>query len=74
MPLYLNELDVVPEVEGAKSVLIVPCRMCPATSLSLRNNKPLFEFFVSPVLTTYHLMLKISPGLTRKIKEIVYNP
>ena len=57
MPLYLNELDVVPEVEGAKSVLIVPCRMCPATSLSLRNNKPFFEFFKtlfrSPALDEY---------------------
>ena len=45
MPLYLDDVDVMPEVEGAKSILIVPCRMCPATSLSLRNNKPFFEFF-----------------------------
>lgn len=57
MPLYLNDLDVVPEIEGAKSVLIVPCRMCPATSLSLRNNKPFFELFKtlfrSPALDEY---------------------
>ena len=45
MPLYLTDVDVMAEVEGAKSVLFVPCRMCPATSLSLRNNRPFFEFF-----------------------------
>ena len=61
MPLYLNDLDVVPEIEGAKSVLIVPCRMCPATSLSLRNNKPFFEFFKS---------LFRSPALDEYIKTL----
>ncbi|MBR9676893.1 B12-binding domain-containing radical SAM protein [Candidatus Woesearchaeota archaeon] len=35
--------------------------------------KPLISFFVSPILTTYHLMLRVSPGFTRKVKEIVYN-
>ncbi len=45
MPLYLNDVDVMSEVEGAKSVLIVPCRMCPATSLAVRNNRPFFELF-----------------------------
>lgn len=57
MPLYLNDVDVVPEVEGARSVLIVPCRMCPASTLSLRNNRPFFEFFKtffrSPALEEY---------------------
>ena len=45
MPLYLNDVDVASEVEGARSVLIVPCRMCPATSLAVRTNKPFFELF-----------------------------
>ncbi len=45
MPLYLNDLDITTDVEDAKSVLIVPCRTCPATSLAVRNNKPIFEFF-----------------------------
>lgn len=57
MPLYLNDVDVVPEVEGVGSVLIVPCRMCPASTLSLRNNRPFFEFFKtflrSPALDEY---------------------
>lgn len=64
MPLYLNDVDVVPEVEGVSSVTIVPCRMCPATSLSLRNNKPFFEFFKtlfrSPALTEYVKTLQSS--------------
>lgn len=47
MPLYLNDVDVVSQVEGARSVLIVPCRMCPATSLAVRNNRPFFELFKS---------------------------
>jgi hypothetical protein len=44
MPLYLTETDVVPEVVGFKSVLIVPCRFCPAASLAVRSNEPYIEF------------------------------
>ena len=61
MPLYLNDVDVVPEVEGVRSVMIVPCRMCPATSLSLRNNKPFFEFFKT---------LFRSPALDEHVKAL----
>jgi hypothetical protein len=45
MPLYLTDTDVLPELAGARAVLIVPCRMCPATSLSLREKEPFFELF-----------------------------
>lgn len=45
MPLYLKELDVVPEVAKFQSALIVPCRFCPALSLALRNDQPYIEFF-----------------------------
>ena len=62
MPLYLEDVDINPELEGAESVLIVPCRMCPATSLSLRKNMPFFEFFKSlfrsPALDKYIENLK----------------
>lgn len=61
MPLYLEDLDVTDDLEGARSVLIVPCRMCPATSLSLRNNKPFFEFFKS---------LFRSPALDEHVRTI----
>ena len=34
MPFYLKEVDVIPEVAKFQSVLIVPCRFCPAASLA----------------------------------------
>ena len=45
MPVYLKGLDEFSELENFKSVLIVPCRFCPAASLAVRSNKPYFEFF-----------------------------
>jgi hypothetical protein len=45
MPLYLKEVDVIPEVSKFKSALIVPCRLCPAASFSLRKQKPFIELF-----------------------------
>jgi len=43
MPFYLTETDVVSKVVDSKSVLIVPCRFCPAASLSVSSNGPYFE-------------------------------
>jgi hypothetical protein len=45
MPVYLEDISEFPELERFKSVLIVPCRFCPAASLAVRRNKPYFEFF-----------------------------
>src|SRR5210317_1014036 len=45
MPIYLKENSEFPELEKFESVLIVPCRFCPAASLAVRRNKPYFEFF-----------------------------
>ena len=45
MPVYLKDIRDFPELERFKSVLIVPCRFCPAASLAVRRNKPYFEFF-----------------------------
>jgi hypothetical protein len=44
MPFYLNVTDVVPEVVNFKSVLIVPCRFCPAASMAVRSNEAYIEF------------------------------
>ena len=44
MPFYLDVTDVAPEVVNFKSVLIVPCRFCPASSMAVRNNEPYIEF------------------------------
>jgi len=45
MPIYLKDVDVVPEVAKFKSALIVLCRFCPAASLAMRKDKPYIEFF-----------------------------
>ncbi len=44
MPFYLDEKDVVPEVAGCESVLIVPCRFCPAASTAVQSSEPYIEF------------------------------
>ena len=45
MPFYLKELNIPPRIAGLQSVLIVPCRFCPAASLAVRNRKPYIELF-----------------------------
>jgi len=45
MPLYLKDLDILPQIDGLKSLLIVPCRFCPAASMAIRKKKPYIEFF-----------------------------
>jgi hypothetical protein len=44
VPFYLEETDIVPDVLDFKSVLIVPCRFCPAASTAVRSNEPYMEF------------------------------
>ena len=45
MPVYLKDIDEFQELEKFGSVLIVPCRFCPAASMAVRRNEPYFEFF-----------------------------
>ena len=47
MPLQLIDLDVASEVSGLSSALIVPCNMCPAVSVAVREHKPFMQFFRS---------------------------
>lgn len=47
MPIHFHDLDIMPEVEGVRSALIVPCSMCPAVTVSLRERKPFMKFFRS---------------------------
>jgi hypothetical protein len=44
MPFCLDVNDVAPEVSNFKSVLIIPCRFCPAASMAVKNNEPYIEF------------------------------
>ena len=47
MPIHLHDLDVVSEVAGLRSALIVPCNMCPAVTVAVREEKPFIQFFRS---------------------------
>ncbi len=45
MPFYLKKRDAFPELAHFNSVLIVPCRFCPAVSLAVSQNEPYIELF-----------------------------
>jgi hypothetical protein len=45
MPIHLDDADVVSEVAGLRSALIVPCNMCPAVTVAVREKKPFIRFF-----------------------------
>ena len=45
MPIHFDDLDVVSEVTGLSSALIVPCNMCPAVTVAVREKKPFLRFF-----------------------------
>jgi len=47
MPIHFNDLDVISEAAGLKSVLIVPCNMCPAATVAIREKKPFMQLFRS---------------------------
>jgi hypothetical protein len=61
MPIHLEELDVVSEVEGTGSALIAACNMCAGASLAMDEDKPFLQFFGS--------LLK-SPPLERYIGRL----
>ena len=68
MPIYLKDKSEFPELERFKSVLIVPCRFCPAASMAVRKNKPYFEFLRRFLKTgSYeHLIDTIKSNLEKK--------
>lgn len=45
MPFYLKDREIDTDLDGVHSVLLVPCRFCPAASLAVKENKPYFELF-----------------------------
>ena len=47
MPIHFNDLDVISEIAGLSSALIVPCNMCPAATVAVREKKPFMQFFRS---------------------------
>ena len=81
MPIHFNDLDVVSEVEGLSSVLIVPCNMCPAVTVAVRERKPfmqLFRSFLKSVpfeqyLKTLQSRLRENGVSTKVFKSIPYH-
>ena len=47
MPMYLDDLDVASKTAGLNSALIVPCNMCPAVTVAIREKEPFVRFFRS---------------------------
>lgn len=47
MPIHFSDLDVVAEIGGVRSALIVPCTMCPATTVAVREQQPFIQLFRS---------------------------
>ena len=47
MPIHFNDHDVVSEAIGFSSILIVPCNMCPAATIAIREKKPFMQLFRS---------------------------
>ncbi len=45
MPFYLKDRDISSDIAAVHSVLIVPCRFCPAASFAVRERKPYIELF-----------------------------
>lgn len=45
MPIHFDDLDVVSQAEGLSSALIVPCYMCPAVTVAVRENEPFIRLF-----------------------------
>ncbi len=45
MPFYLKDRDISSDIAMVHSVMIVPCRFCPAASLAVREKKPYIELF-----------------------------
>lgn len=47
MPIHLDDRNVTVELAGSQSVLIVPCNMCPAVTVAVREGKPFLQLFKS---------------------------
>lgn len=47
MPIHFKDVNLDTEVAGLKNALIVPCIMCPAVTVSIREKQPLMKLFRS---------------------------
>jgi hypothetical protein len=47
MPIHFSDLDIGSQIEGVNSALIVPCNMCPAVTVAVREEEPFMRLFWS---------------------------
>ncbi len=47
MPIHLDDLDPISDATGLDSVLIVPCNLCPAVTVAVREKKPFMNLLKS---------------------------
>jgi hypothetical protein len=47
MPIHFEDLDVASELDGVSSALIVPCNVCPAATVAVREQRPFMQLFRS---------------------------
>ena len=71
MPVYLKDIHDFQQLEQFQSVLIVPCRFCPAASLALRNNEPYFEFFRHMLQTAAYERYIVCMRTRRRRKQLM---
>lgn len=43
MPIHFEDLDIINDIAGLRSALIVPCYVCPAVTVSVREKKPYMQ-------------------------------
>lgn len=75
MPVYLKDIDEFSELERFKSVLIVPCRFCPAASLAVRRDAPYFRFMQDGLKTVSyeeHVRMIQSQLITKGVKADIF--
>lgn len=59
MPVYLKDITDFSELDKFDSVMIVPCRFCPAASMAARRNEPYFVFMRNFLKTaSYEQLIK----------------
>jgi len=67
MPIHFHDVDFTADISGLKSALIVPCIMCPAVTVAIRERKPLIRFFRNPFKSApFELYVK---SLQRRLTE-----
>jgi len=49
MPIHFEDRDAAAEAAGLRSALIVPCYLCPAVTVAVREKRPFLRFFRNPV-------------------------